>query len=373
MGEAREDREKVIVRTSLIGILANLFLAGFKAAVGLAAHSVAVLSDAVNNLSDALSSVITIIGARLAGRAPDKKHPMGHGRIEYMSAMVVAAIVLYAGISTLVDSVKKIIHPEEVSYTAVSLVILAAAVIVKILLGAYTKKKGESVNSGSLVASGQDASQDAILSASVLASALLYRLFSIKIEAWVGAVIAVFIIKAGFEMVTDAADDILGVRVSSEISVGIKKTILQDPDVHGVYDLIVNNYGPDRYLASAHIEVDDTMTAREIDALTRRLQQRVYEENGIILGTVGVYSVNTGDDEAGRIREDIRRRVMKREGVLQFHGFFLDEAEKRLTFDVILDFAVGDRQALYREICDEIRAAYPDYSVQVTLDVDVSD
>ena len=167
------EREKVIVRTSVIGIAANVLLAAFKAAVGLAANSIAVVLDAVNNLTDALSSVITIIGAKLGGKAPDKEHPLGHGRYEYLSALVIAAIVLYAGITALVESVKKIIEPEAADYSVVALVIIAAAVVVKIILGRYVSAKGRQVNSGSLVASGKDALFDAVLSASVLAAALI--------------------------------------------------------------------------------------------------------------------------------------------------------------------------------------------------------
>ncbi len=368
-----ENREKVIVRTSIVGILANVFLAALKFTIGLVANSVAVISDAVNNLSDALSSVITIVGTKLAAKAPDKKHPMGYGRIEYLSALIVSAIVLYAGITAFVDSVKKIIHPEEVSYTIVSVVIIAAAVAVKLVLGAYVKKKGKEVNSGSLTASGEDASHDAILSASVLVSALIHMIFHINLEAWVGALISVFIVKAGLEMIREAVDEMLGVRASSELARKIKETVNAAPGVLGSYDLLLNNYGPDRFIASIHVEVDETMSVRELDGLTRLLQKEVYAATGVILATVGVYSVNTGDTEAARIREEVRGLVQAHKEVLQFHGFYVDTEAKRMTFDVILDFAAEDRHALFEAIREEVRAAWPEYEVHVTLDVDASD
>ncbi len=368
-----EQRERVIIRTSVIGILANVFLAALKFTIGILANSVAVTSDAVNNLSDALSSVITIVGTKLAGKAPNKKHPMGYGRIEYLSALIVSAIVLYAGITAFVDSVKKIIHPEELSYNILSVVIIAAAVAVKLVLGAYVKKKGREVNSGSLTASGEDASHDAILSASVLVSALIFMIFHVNLEAWVGALISVFIVKAGLEMISEAVDEMLGVRVSSELSGRIKETVNAVPGVQGTYDLLLNNYGPDRYIASLHVELDETMTVRELDGLTRRLQQEVYAATGVILATVGVYSVNAEDTEAARIREDVRSRVLAHPEVLQFHGFYADTEAKHMTFDVILDFAAEDRQTLYEAIREEVRAAWPDYEIRVTLDVDASD
>ena len=169
-------RQNTIIRTSIVGIAVNVLLAGFKAAVGIASHSIAVVLDAVNNLSDALSSIITIIGAKLAGKKPDKDHPLGHGRIEYVSALIVAAIVLYAGITSLVESVKKIIDPAEVSYSTEALVIIATAVLAKILLGRYVKKKGEETDSGALIASGTDALSDAAISAAVLITAIIYTL-----------------------------------------------------------------------------------------------------------------------------------------------------------------------------------------------------
>jgi len=350
------NREKTIVRTSILGILANVFLAAFKAVIGITANSVAIISDAVNNITDALSSVITIVGTKLAGKAPDKKHPMGYGRIEYLSAFIVSAIVLYAGITTVVDSVKKIIHPEDVNYSIVSLIILGAAIVVKLVLGAYTKAKGRKVNSGSLVASGQDAFQDAILSASVLVSAVVYLIWGIKLEAYVGAIIGLFIVKAGIEMILEAVNEMLGKRADAELSKGIKATIAKENEVHGVYDLFINNYGPDKNVASVHVEVDDSMTAHDIDTLTRKLQAKVYKEHGVVLQAVGVYSVNTGDND-----------------VLQMHGFYIDTETKQITFDIILDFSIKDRSARCAEIKKEIEAAYPDYNLFIALDVDLTD
>ena len=297
MKDLMPDRDSVIVRTSIIGILTNVFLAAFKAAVGFFSNSIAVTLDAVNNLSDALSSVITIIGTKLAGRLPDKKHPLGYGRIEYLSSMIVSAIVLYAGITALVESVKKIIHPEAADYSFISLLIIAVAIAVKLILGRFVKSRGEKVNSGALVASGSDASFDAILSASVLASAIIYLATGISLEAFVGAAISVVIIKAGIEMLTETLDDILGQRPDAEVSRQVKKLLAEEPEVRGAYDLIINNYGPSKNIASVHLELPDTMTAEEIDRLIRRVEYKVYRETGIILTGISVYAYNTKNDD----------------------------------------------------------------------------
>ncbi len=367
------NREKIIIRTSIIGIVANIFLAGFKAVVGLASNSIAVILDAVNNLSDALSSVITIIGTKLAGKKPDKKHPLGYGRIEYLSSMIVAAIVLYAGITSLTESIKKIIWPEAADYSVISIVIIAAAVVVKLVLGKYVKKKGEQVNSGSLIASGSDALFDAILSISVLASAIIYMAFNISLEAWVGVVIAVIIIKSGIEMVLESVDEMLGTRAEAKVSKAIKGTVKEEPEVHGAYDLYLNNYGPNKSLGSLHIEIDDTMTAEEIDSLTRRITDKVYKKHGVLLTGIGIYSVNTGDNAASKIREEIRKIVMSHEGILQFHGFYINEDEKKISFDIIFDFNVEDRIKVRDAVRKEIEIRYPDWSVQIAIDVDISD
>ena len=367
----QDDRDRVIIRTSVTGIAANLFLAAFKAAVGLLSHSIAVVLDAVNNLSDALSSVITIIGTRLASRKPDAKHPLGHGRIEYLSAMIVAAIVLYAGFTSLVESVKSILHPQTPDYSPVALIIIASAVVVKLLLGRYVKSVGEKVHSGSLVASGSDALFDAILSGSVLLSAIIYLVFRISLEAWVGMLISFFIIRSGMEMLSDTVDEILGKRLDREYTNEIRKTICEDPDVYGAYDLILHSYGPERYIGSVHVEVEDTMTADQIDLMERRVAENVYKKHGVALAGIGIYSRNTQSDEVKQMRSVITHMVMKHEGAMQMHGFYVNLEEKSINFDVILDFALPDRLEVFGQIGDEIRAAYPDYELNMSMDIDI--
>ncbi|MBR6349246.1 MAG: cation transporter [Lachnospiraceae bacterium] len=366
------NRDKVIVRTSIIGIIANVFLAAFKAAVGLISHSIAVTLDAVNNLSDALSSVITIVGTKLAAKSPDKKHPLGYGRIEYLSAMIVAAIVLYAGITSAVESIKKIIHPEAAEYSTVSLIIIAVAIAVKILLGLYVRKQGKKVASGALTASGSDALFDAILSASVLASAIVYIITGLSLEAYVGVVISGFIIKAGIEMMIETLNDILGKRADAELSKQIKTLITEEPEVRGAYDLLINNYGPDKNVASVHIELSDTMTVDQVDVLTRRLQRKVFTETGVILTGVGVYSYNTQDDEAARVRNKVQEIVMNHEWALQMHGFYADAEAKTMRFDVVMSFDVEQQEGL-QTLYKEVKEAFPDYEVVIAPDVDISD
>ena len=366
-------REKVIVRTSIIGIIANVALAAFKAVVGLLSNSIAVVLDAVNNISDAGSSLITIIGTKLARKQPDKKHPWGYGRIEYLTAMIISVIVLYAGITSLVESVKKIIHPEQADYSPVTLVIIAVAVVVKVILGRYVKATGQRVNSDSLINSGEDATLDSIISASTLVAAVIFLLTGLSLEAWLGVIISAVIIKSGIEMLRDTISQILGERASPDLARGIRETVCGFPQVSGAYDLILHDYGPDQYNGSIHIEVPDTMTADEIDALIRKITWKVYEKHQVILTGVGLYSVNTKNDEAQEIRDRIRRTALANEFVRQFHGFYLDQEQKQIRFDLVIAFEAGDRHRVFQEVSEEIQRMYPEYQILAALDTDFTE
>ena len=368
-----DPREKTIARVSLLSILANVALAAFKAVVGLAASSISIVLDAVNNLSDALSSIITIIGVKLAGKKPDREHPYGHGRFEYITASIISAIILYAGLAALKESVEKIIHPQIPNYTNTTLIVLAAAIFVKIFLGLFVKAAGKKAQSKALEASGDDARNDALLSASVLASALAMRFFGVSLEAYVSVLISLFIIKSGVEMFKETLDDILGTRLPKETAVGVKKTICKIPGVHGAYDLFLNDYGPNRLQGSVHVEVDDTMKAAQIDELSSKIAMEVFNEHGIILTAVGIYSRNTNDSEATEAKEKVLNILEGYKNVLQMHGFYFDKEKKIIKFDIIISFDSKDREAECQEIMQEVLQAFPGYSLKINLDSDTSD
>lgn len=365
-------RNKEIIKTSIIGVIANVILAAFKAVIGIVTNSIAVTLDAVNNLSDALASIITIVATVLSGKLPDKKHPLGYGRIEYLSGMIVAALVLYAGITAGVESVKKIIHPEVADYSMISLVIIAAAVVVKFVMGRLIAAKGKELNSSSLIATGADASFDSVLSLSVLISAIIFIKFHISLEAYVGVVIAIIIIKSGFEMMRDTVDEILGQRAEKDMVAKIKSLINEEEEVRGAYDLFINNYGPNKNYASIHIELPDTMTVDEVDVLTRRLQAKVYTETGVILTGVGVYSFNTSNEEVAHMRNDISHIVMNHEWAIQMHGFYVDMESKAIRFDVVFSFAINPDEGV-EILTREIGEKYEGYAIHISPDIDIAD
>ncbi|MBQ7638329.1 MAG: cation transporter [Clostridia bacterium] len=366
-----ENREKTIIKTGLIGITANVFLSAVKAAVGIISNSIAVILDAVNNLSDALSSIITIIGAKISGKKPDSKHPLGHGRIEYISTLVVAALVLYAGITSGVESVKKIITPEEPDYSFFSLIIIALAVIMKLTLGLYVKKTGKRVNSGSLTASGSDALFDAVISLSVLISALIFKFTGVSLEAYLGVAISALIIKSGVGMLIETVDEILGRQPGKDYTDKIKETICDNKNVFGAFDLILHSYGPEKYIGSVHVEIPDYLTAGEIDQLQRKIASDVYRKHGVLLTGVGIYSINTGDSEIKELHRGITGLVTSHKGVLQIHGFFADKTNKTVNLDIILDFSLKNREEEFAAIKQELEKAYPEWTFNLTMDIDV--
>ncbi len=368
-----KEREKTVIRTSIIGIIANVFLAVFKALVGLLSSSIAIILDAVNNLSDAISSIITIIGTKFALKKPDKDHPFGHGRVEYLSAMIISVIILYAGVTSLIESVKKIINPTTPDYSTVSLIIVVVCIFVKILLGLYFKKMGKKTKSDSLKNSGQDALMDSIISLSTLIGAIIFKVFDLNLEAYLACIISIVIMKSGFDMLRETISEILGKRIDSEIAREIKKTVNSFEEVHGAYDLMLNSYGPLVLMGSIHIEVDDTMNAIEIDDLTRRITEKVLKKHKVILLAIGIYSFNTKDKEVLKIRQNIAKIVNSHEGVLQIHGFYLNKETKTISFDLIIDYERKDREELYKIIYEKVKKEYKDYKINMTLDIDASD
>lgn len=366
------DRSQEIIRTSWIGIVANVLLAGFKAAVGILASSVAIVMDAVNNLSDALSSVITIIGTKLSQRPADRMHPFGFGRIEYFSAIIIAVIVLSAGITSLIESVKKIFNPTEPEYTTTTLIVIVVAIVVKLILGQYVKRKGEQLKSDALIASGSDALFDAVITLATLISAGIMLLWGMSLDGLLGALISAVIIKAGVEMLASPVNELLGTSIPAELTRQIIKEVSDFDGVHGVYDLILHNYGPDVKIGSLHISVYDTMSAHEIHGLTRKITTQMYERHGIIM-TVGVYAIATGKNRRTELQSQVMQALAAHKDIVQVHGFYYSERDQMLSVDVVPDISVHDEAAFVNKLTSEIQPMVPDMQVVIIIDHNYSE
>ena len=366
------NRSQEIIRTGWIGIITNVLLAGFKAVVGVVASSVAIVMDAVNNLSDALSSVITIIGTKLSQRPADRKHPFGFGRIEYFSAIIIAVIVLSAGITSFIESVKKIFDPTKPEYTTTTLIVIVVAIVVKLILGQYVKRKGEQFKSDALIASGSDALFDAIITLATLVSAGIMLLWGVSIDGILGALISLVIIKAGIEMLASPVNELLGTSIPAELTSEIKKEVSDFEGVHGVFDLILHNYGPDVKIGSLHINVYDTMSAHEIHSLTRKITTQMYDRHGIVM-TVGVYAVATGNNRRAELQSQVIKTLIAHKEIVQVHGFLYSEKDQMLSVDVVPDISVHDDAALINQLVSEVQPLVPDLEVVIIVDHNYSE
>lgn len=366
-------RAKKIIKTGIIGIVVNILLVAFKAVIGILTNSIAIMLDAVNNLSDAGSSLITIVGTKLAGKEPDREHPFGHGRIEYLSAMIISVMVTYAGIASLIESIKKIINPIIPKYTTPSLIIIGVAVVVKIVLGFYVKAVGVKVRSDALINSGQDAKLDAVISTSTLVAAGIFIAFKISLEAWLGSIISLIIIKSGVGMLANTISNLLGEKNDLELVNGIKRTVKSFPGVEGVYDLVLNNYGPDAWNGSLHIEVPDTYTADKLDQIIREIQVKVHQEHQVIINAIGVYSINTKDPKVKEMQQKVKEIVLSHKNVNQLHGFYFNAEKKTMRFDIVISLNAKDRLNVFDEAISDVKKKFPGYTIQAFPDTDFAE
>lgn len=366
------NRQTAIVWTSIIGIIANVVLVGFKMFVGLLAGSIAIILDAVNNLTDVLSSVVTIIGTKLAMRCPDEGHPYGHGRIEYLTTLLVGVIILATGIMAMVESIPKIIHPELADYSWATIVVVVAAIIVKLLLGGYVRRAGKRFASSSLIASGLDALFDAVLSFATLVGIIVTLIFQISIDGILGAVISLFIIKTSIEILSDASNEILGRTADRELMRKIKELICTFPEVSGAYDLMLHNYGPTELIGSVQIQVPDQLTAKEIHRLTQEIAHKIYAKYNVNL-TIGIYAENSAELAHREIREQVLNIVNLYPEIRQMHGLYIDDERHLVTFDIVMPVQCSRKSEIKQKVARELRQSFPDYKCLITIDIDLED
>ena len=363
-------RFKDIIITSVIGIFVNVALGLVKIFVGTIANSVAVISDAVNNFSDSISSLVTIIAMAISGRGATRKHPFGFGRIEYFSSIVISVIVLITGAEFLIESVKKIIHPEATSYTALTLILLVVAIVTKILLGLFTKGRGKKLNSPNLIASGQDALSDAIITGvTLLAAIVAFIKPDLHIDGWVGALVSLFVIKAGLDILLDVVSKLVGERPDIELADKIKDEILATEGVLGAFDLILHNYGPNVFIGDVNLELDEKMTIDEAYVRLKPLNVKILQEYGVFM-YFGIYSVNTTDEEIAEMREFVYKLVDDIDDILQIHAFYVNKERKFMSFDVVYDFDCKDQYAVQKHLRFAIHEKYPEYRVEMVPDKD---
>ena len=370
-----DKRESTIVKTSIIGIVGNVLLVGFKATIGFIAGSISIVVDALNNLTDVLSSVITIIGTKISNKKPDKKHPFGHGRVEYITSTLVAFLILFAGGLAIYESIKSIIdyftNKTLPQFTVWSLVIIGVAILVKVGIGVFYKIQGNRVNSSALKASGTDALWDAVLSTGTLIGAIFAYTLGWYVEGYLGILIGLFIIKSGIGILTESFSLIIGERYDKEEINKIRKDIMAIEGVQGAYDLIINNYGPKKNIGSVHIGVANSLTAREVQIIERNITAMMYMKYDTIM-TVGIYADFIETAVSKNIHQYLSSIINDNKNILQLHGFFVDEEKKLCNFDIVISFDEDEPEIVVENVKKAMEEKFPEYTFIVTLDSDYS-
>ena len=374
-----EDVEKVSVRTAygmlsgIVGIFCNVILFLTKLIVGLVLNSVSVMADAFNNLSDAGSSVISFVGVRMAGKPADKDHPFGHGRIEYIAALIVSFLVLEVGFTFLKDSVGKILHPEQLKFLPVSVLILCLSIAVKLWLGLFNKKLGERIDSQVMKAVFADSMGDVITTSATIFSILFFAATGFNIDGFVGLGVALVVMWAGFGIAKDTLNTLIGEPVSPEVYEKIKKFVEGYDGIEGVHDLIVHNYGPGRSMASIHAEVPNDQEIEKSHEIIDRVERDAAKELGMML-VIHMDPVEMKDEKVIRIRKKTEHLLKELDPACSIHDFRVVWGAERinLIFDMVIPIEYDEkrRNDLPLQLMERLKGVDSRYESVITVDYD---
>ena len=373
MEQQARNRGSAIIRYSLIGVGMNLFLAILKIVAGMIAHAHAVMMDGVNSLSDMTASLISILSSVISGRRGNRKHPFGYGRMEYLGSLLITMIILYIGITAIIDAVQSILNPHEPpAYTALTLAVMLASLAGKLVYGFFMRKQGKRLKSDALIMSGVDSMGDALISVGILAAMALYSLTGVDIEHYVCIVISLLIIWTGIEMIRDCGTKVLGTRPDPELRKELISRVMQMDSVLNISNIMLHNYGEGQYVGSVDIEVDEKLTAAEISRLSRHII-REGEEIGVVLTSVGISGTNVTDPEAVKIWDAVIDLATKYGSIKRVYSFTIDPENREISFYVTQDYAVN-RKTCSEELSrfrQEVCGAFPDMRVEIQQGIDV--
>ena len=366
-------REKQVVRTGIVNVVGNLLLAALKFALGAVTQSIAITLDGINSLTDSFTSVLTIVGTKIAQRPPDYEHPFGHGRFEYLTSIVVASLIIAAGASSLSSSIHAIVDGSTSTYTPIALVLIGVASVTKAGLGIYTRGIGKKLDSSPLVANGTDSLMDSIVSASTLLAAILNMVFGIGIESYLAAAISVFIIKSGIQILLETVSKIVGERQDPRLANRVEKTARSVEGVKLVSGIVLTDFGPNRYGGSLHVTVDKNMTISEFDAIAREVYKRVIDECGVALVSVGVYPTEDVGGEGKKLRAEVSRLLWSHEHVVEVRGLIMDMERRTCRFDAVADYSIQDLGAFKDELLLACQEIAPDFSFEPHMRRNIGD
>ena len=359
------------VLTSVVGILCNVLLFAGKLAVGMVMRSVSVMADAFNNLSDAASSVIGFVGVKMAGKPADREHPFGHGRIEYIAALVVAFLVIQVGLTFFKSSLDKIRHPEDLSFDLVSMLILTASVAVKLWLGRFNKALGKRINSSVMQAAAADALGDVVTTLATMGSILFFHFTQINIDGFVGLLVSLVVMWAGIGIARDTLEPLIGQPVDPKLYREISEFVESYDGILGSHDLIVHNYGPTRSLASIHAEVPNDVDIETSHEIIDRIERDAARKLGIFL-VIHMDPVAVRDERVTELKEQLTAELKKIDERLSLHDFRIVDGEQQinLIFDVVVPHSYSDKDMtqLHLDIVEKVSGLDPRYQCVVTLE-----
>lgn len=363
-------RERYGVLSGGVGIFLNLLLSLGKFFAGVVTGSIAVTADAFNNLSDAGSSVVTLVGFKLAGQKADDGHPFGHGRIEYLAGLLVSLLILMVGVELGKTSIEKILQPEEVAFSLLSVGILICSILVKLWMSLFNRKLGRRIHSAAMQATATDSLSDVVATSAVLAGTIIGHFAHVSIDGWIGVVVAVFILRAGWGAAKDTLNPLLGTAPDPELVKAIQQLVLSHEQVVGMHDLVIHDYGPGRRMCSFHAEVpegNDIMEAHDaIDHIEREIQEKFGIET-----TAHMDPIATGDSEVTRLRDQMRDLVREIDPDMSIHDFRLTRGPRHtnLIFDVVVPHRCRlNDEEIRKRVTQAAGQVVPDCYVVLQLD-----
>lgn len=367
----KKDRSAYGVLAGLVGIICNVFLFAGKLIIGLIINSSAVMTDSFNNLSDAASSVISLIGAKLAAKPADKEHPFGHGRYEYIVALIVSFIILEVGISCFKTSLEKIFHPEELNISLIALIILIVSVFVKIWLSLFNRKLGKKIDSKVLLATARDAMGDVFVTSATIVSLLIYRFLGWNVDGYMGCLVAVMVFLAGISVTRDTIEPLLGEAVPEDLYKEICEKICSYEGIEGTHDLIVHSYGPTRRMASVHAEIKNSLSIENAHEIVDRIEQDVLRDLNIFL-VIHMDPIDTDNEAVQSTRKIISDTVKEKDPSASIHDFRMVSGTDQinLIFDLVLPYSYKKEECrrFTEELEDVLKRSDPRFNCVITVE-----
>lgn len=372
-----ESTDSVKVRTSygvlasIVGILCNVSLFVLKLAIGLIINSISIMADAFNNLSDAASSIISFIGVKLAERPADKEHPFGHGRFEYIAALIVSFLILMVGVTLFKNSLDKVIHPEVVGFSWILVIILSISVMVKVWLSLFNKKLGNRINSKVMKATSTDARNDVLVTSATIISVVFGKLTGITIDGYTGVIVSVFVLLSGIEIAKDTLMPLLGEAVDKDVYENITKKVESYDGIIGSHDLITHNYGPSRVMATIHAEVSNEANIEAVHKTIDRIERDIFSEMGISI-VIHVDPVEVNDISTLECRVMVEQVVAEIEPNGTVHDFHViySEEETKLIFELAVphSYKEKDQDRLLTKVIENISEINENYQCVITIE-----